>query len=112
MPDNDADSTERAVGDIGMARERTDLAWNRSGLAVAATVAIVLRRLWPLHGGREDITLALIGAGGLIWAVGMRLGRRMTQKHRVEGSMGESACRLLTLGTMLLALAGFVGGIL
>jgi uncharacterized membrane protein YidH (DUF202 family) len=108
----DNDNAERAPRDTGLARERTELAWNRSGLAVAVTVAIVLRRLWPLHGGREDATLALIAAGGVIWAVGMRLGGRLAHEHRAGGSMGESACRMLTAGTLLLALAGFVGGIL
>ncbi len=108
MPDDDA---ERSARDRGLARERTDLAWNRSGLAVVATVAIVLRRLWPLHGGREDITLALIAAGAVFWVVGMRLGRRLARPTGDEGPMSESACRLLATGTLVLAIAGFVGGI-
>src|SRR5580704_15808165 len=108
--ENSGASEKPIEQDSGLARERTDLAWNRSGLAVAATVAIVLRRLWPLHGRREDITLALIASGAVIWAVGMRLGRRLAHPRRDEGTMGESACRMLTLGTLILAVAGFVGG--
>jgi Domain of unknown function (DUF202) len=108
---NYADS-EEAAGDPGLARERTDLAWNRSGLAVAVTAAIVLRRLWPLHGGRADVTLALIATGVVIWASGMWIGRRLARSGASDGSIGESGCRLLTLGTLILALAGCVGGIL
>lgn len=106
MPPDDETDRDR---DLGLARERTDLAWNRSGLAVAATVAIVLRRLWPLHGGREGLTLALIASGGFVWAAGMRLSRHL---NRPEGTIGESGCRMLTLGTVILAVAGIVGGIL
>ena len=78
---------------------------------MAVTVAIVLRRLWPLHGNREVLALALIVAGAVIWVVGMRLGR-LTHPRRDDSTLGERACRLLTLGTLVLALAGFVAGIL
>ena len=98
--------------DSGLARERTDLAWNRSGLAVVATVAIVLRRLWPLHGDREFIALALIAVGAVAWVVGMRLGRRIARAAGTDRTLGESGCRMLTTGTLALALAGFVVGVL
>lgn len=103
---------ELMARDIGLARERTDLAWNRSGLAVAATVAIVLRQLWPLHGGREVLALSLIAAGAIVWAVGMRLSRRLAGSGGDGGPMNESVCRVLTIGTVLLAIAGLVAGIL
>jgi uncharacterized membrane protein YidH (DUF202 family) len=107
------EATEGPTGrDSGLARERTDLAWNRSGLAVAVTVAIVLRRLWPLHGKREFIAFALIAVGAVTWVVGMRLGRRIGMSAGADGTLGESACRILTTGTLLLALAGFVVGVL
>jgi uncharacterized membrane protein YidH (DUF202 family) len=111
VPDNDNPDDDSGL-DQRLARERTDLAWNRSGLAVAVTVAIALRRLWPLHGDREGITLALIAVGAVIWAVGMRLGRRLPRPDRAQGPMSESACRMLAAGTLVLAIAGFVGGIL
>jgi VIT1/CCC1 family predicted Fe2+/Mn2+ transporter len=98
--------------DPGLARERTDLAWNRSGLAAAVTVAIVLRRLWPLHGDREALAMALIAAAAVIWVVGMRLGRRMGRTVGAHGVPGESTCRMVTIGTLLLAASGFVAGIL
>ena len=98
--------------DSGLARERTDLAWNRSGLAVAVTVAIVLRRLWPLHGDRAVVALALIATGAVTWVVGMRLGRSIGSSANAGGTLGESACRMLTIGTVMLATAGFVVSIL
>jgi hypothetical protein len=98
--------------DAGMARERTDLAWNRSGLAVAVTVAIVLRRLWPLHGDKEDAALALIAAGAATWVVGMYLGGRMGRTAGHRGPLGEPACRLLTIGTLALALGGLIISVL
>jgi len=109
----DQDAVGGTVGrDSGLARERTDLAWNRSGLAVAITVAIVLRRLWPLHGDRAIVALALIAIGAVTWVVGMRVGRSFASSSHADGTLGESACRMLTIGTFVLATAGFVAGIL
>jgi uncharacterized membrane protein YidH (DUF202 family) len=108
----EGDDREGTAREIDLARERTDLAWNRSGLAVAAAVTIVVRRLWPLRSGREVITLALIAAGALMWAMGMWLSRRLPSRGGVPGTMGKSGCRLLTLGTVVLAVAALVGGVL
>jgi uncharacterized membrane protein len=109
----DEDPPAESVGrDSGLAVERTHLAWNRSGLAGAVTVAIVLRRLWPLNGDRTVLALALIAAGGAMWVVGMRLGRRIGQAAGAERTLGESACRLMAVGTVLLAMAGFIVSIL
>jgi drug/metabolite transporter (DMT)-like permease len=98
--------------DSGLARERTDLAWNRSGLAAAVTVAIVLRRLWPLHGDKEVLALALIAVAAVIWVVGMRLGRRIGRTVGAHDVPAELTCRMVTIGTLLLAASGFVAGIL
>jgi len=100
--DNDEES------DPGLARERTELAWNRSGLAVAATVAIILRRLWPLSGDRAVLVLALIGAGAVLWVVAMRLGRRARVRNGNGGALGDSTCRALTIGTLILAAGAFI----
>ena len=92
----------------GLARERTELAWNRSGLAVAVTVAIVLRRLWPLSGNKEVVAGLLIASGAIIWAVGMRLGHRARVGADNRGALSPSSFRALTVGTLMLAAAGFV----
>ncbi|HZM55519.1 MAG TPA: DUF202 domain-containing protein [Acidimicrobiales bacterium] len=99
------------ASDPGLAAERTDLAWNRSGLAVVVAVAIMLRRLWPLEGYKSVIALALIAAGATAWAVGMRLARRKRPDTRASGMLGVSTCRMLTVGTVILAAAGLLIGV-
>ena len=47
----------------GLTSERTDLAWNRSGLAIVACVAVLLRRIWPLRRTEQIVALACISAG-------------------------------------------------
>jgi uncharacterized membrane protein YidH (DUF202 family) len=109
----DEDAPAEPVGrDSGLAVERTYLAWNRSGLAGAVTVAIVLRRLWPLHGDRTVLALALIAIGAAMWVFGMRLGRRIGRAAGADRTLGESACRMMAVGTVLLATAGFIVSIL
>jgi uncharacterized membrane protein YidH (DUF202 family) len=100
------------VRDSGLAHERTELAWNRSGLAVLAAVAIMLRRLWPLQGYRSVVALVLIAAGATAWAVGMHLARRAKLDTRDGGMLGAPTLRMLTLGTLVLAAAGFLLGAL
>jgi uncharacterized membrane protein YidH (DUF202 family) len=95
-----------------LAAERTILAWNRSGLAVAVTVVIVLRRLWPLHGDREDLALGLIAIGALTWLVGMRIAHRTGVPTGSQPALSRSAARILTVGTVALAAAAFVAGCL
>jgi hypothetical protein len=105
----DDDAFEHPGGrDSGLAHERTELAWNRSGLAVAVTIAIVLRRLWPLHGGTEVLALALIAGGATTWVVGMQLGRRVGSAAVGARTLAEPAGRMLTIGTLTLAIAGLV----
>ena len=103
---------EDGTRDLGLARERTELAWSRSGLSVAATVAVTLRRLWPLTGDKAVLALALIAVGAVIWVLGMQLGRR--QRLRAEGGGAATALtfRMLTIGTLTLAVAAFVVGLL
>ncbi len=97
--------------DPGLAAERTDLAWNRSGLAVVVAVAIMLRRLWPLEGYKSVVALVLIAAGAIAWAGGMRLARRKRPDTRAAAGLGVSTCRMLTVGTLVLAAAGFLLGV-
>ena len=54
--------------DVGLAGERTVLAWNRSGLAVVVCVAVLLRRVWPLHGTDQEVALGLIAGAVVVWA--------------------------------------------
>jgi hypothetical protein len=97
--------------DPGLARERTELAWNRSGLAVAVTVAIIVRRLWPLSSNGAILVLLLIAFGAAVWVVAMRIGRSARDRSADSGALAESTCRMLTIGTLLLAGSAFVVGL-
>jgi uncharacterized membrane protein len=111
LDDQDA-ASEGGARDLGLARERTELAWSRSGLSVAATVAIILRRLWPLTGDKAVVALVLIAVGAIFWVVGMQLGRRKRPGAGAGGALATSTCRMLTIGTLVLAAAGFVVGLI
>jgi hypothetical protein len=93
----------------GLARERTELAWSRSGLSVAVTVAVTLRRLWPLTGDKEVVALILIAVGAVIWVLGMQFGRR--RRLGSEAAVTASTLQMLTIGTLILAAAAFIVGL-
>jgi uncharacterized membrane protein YidH (DUF202 family) len=102
---------EHPPRDPGLASERTALAWNRSGLAVLVVVAVLVRRLWPLQGGTSVVILTVAGAGGLVWAAGLVLTRGGLHQES-SGVLTVAGGRALTAGTLLLALAGFLLGLL
>ncbi len=87
-------------------------AWNRSGLALLVAVAIMLRRLWPLEGTTTVVIIIILSAGAILWAVGMLLSRRPRLDMSTNGVATRSHFRILTLGTLVLALAGFLLGLL
>lgn len=94
--------------DPGLAGERTALAWNRSGLAVVVCVAVLLRHIWPLHGTDQEVALGLIAGAVVVWAVVLAV---LTLAARAPGAAmphGANLFRLMTAGTLLLALVGFV----
>lgn len=95
--------------DHGLAHERTDLAWNRSGLAFAVSVAVLVRRLWPLHGTDQFIALACISIGAIAWALALSVGRALwsrapLERHHLSGRRAA----VITAGTIALSLAAFV----
>ena len=94
--------------DIGLAAERTVLAWNRSGLAVVVCVAVLLRHVWPLRGTDHAVALGLIGAAVIVWAVAFLVLARSRSKLGSSVSHGEAFFRLITAGTLLLAVVGVV----
>jgi len=78
---------------------------------VLGVVAILLRRLWPLEGVRTAVALGLAAAGAVTWLVGMRLSARLARGPVPAGSLGEPTLRLVTAGTVLLAVAGVVASV-
>ena len=108
-PTGSAGRTGRA--DHGGAAERTDLAWNRSGLALVVCVAVLLRRLWPLHGTDQVIALAAVSVGAAAWGLALRIGRNVSRGARdLRGVLGGDALALMAAGTVALAVGGFVLG--
>ncbi len=103
--DDPADGPADDLGDPGLAGERTELAWSRSGLAAVAAVAVLVRHLWPLRGGRVDLVLALVATGSVLW-VAAALSARRRSGRRSAGRVGTF--RLVTVATVLLAVAGAV----
>jgi uncharacterized membrane protein YidH (DUF202 family) len=96
----------------GLAQERTDLAWSRSGLAVVVCVAVLLRRVWPLRGTDQAVALACISAGAGIWALALLVGRTVLRRATGEGRrLSGRRASALTVGTLALALAAFVLGL-
>lgn len=108
---------EKEPIDEGLAHERTDLAWNRTGLAVVVCIAVLLRRLWPLDATGQVVALGCISAGAVAWAVALWMGR--TASHRAHSVHAGTDPRLMnpnravaiTVGTLTLALAAFALGL-
>ncbi len=94
--------------DAGLARERTVLAWNRSGLAAVVCIAVLLRRIWPLHGEAQTLALGLIAASAIVWALVLLGVVTARSGHAAQAVMDRRVFRLMTLGTVVLAVTGFV----
>jgi len=99
--------------DEGLAPERTQLAWGRTGLAVVVAVGVLARRAWTERGSTSTTTLAalglaVVGAGALAWMAGMRGSRQLEEAGRPHGLHGRRAFALISGGTVLLAVGGLV----
>ena len=93
----------------GLAEERTDLAWTRSGIALLGAFAILARRVWSGSPATADLAaLALLGVAGFGWAVGI-LGWRLAHHRRDEAQPRRPGELLaVSIGTVALAGAGLI----
>ena len=91
--------------DHGLTGERTDLAWNRSGLAVVACVAVLLRRIWPLRGTDQIVALACISAGALAWGLALTVGALWSRSTGARWHLSPRRAAVITAGTLALAVA-------
>ncbi len=92
---------EGGTSDPGLAGERTSLALNRSGLALAVCVAAALRRIWPLDRPGSILAVALIAGGAGLWSLALVGGR--LSGPRPDGPMPARSLRRISIGTLLLA---------
>jgi hypothetical protein len=100
------------VWDEGLSPQRTELAWGRTGLAMAAAVVVLARRAWALGGGFEVAAIVVVAVGGLVWLAGMRLSRDLHAHMEPHGLAGTRAFAYVTAGTVLLAVGASVFGVL
>jgi hypothetical protein len=82
------------------------LAWNRSGLAAVVCIAVLLRHVWPLHGASQYVALGLIATAAILWGVALLMLARSTPDGDGNVIVGPRVFRLLTAGTLLLAIIG------
>ncbi len=101
-------SRVRVPVDRGLARERSALAWNRSGLAVVVCMAVLVRHLWPIEGAGRDVAVCLIAAAAIVWSIALLAFTRSNGDRDADALLGSHVLQLMTAGTMLLALVGFL----
>jgi uncharacterized membrane protein YidH (DUF202 family) len=98
--------------DEGLAPERTQLAWGRTGLAVVAVLGVLARRVWVLNGGIGIVALVVVALGALVWLAGMHGSRRLEAGMEPHGPAGQGTFRLIMAGTLLLAVGALLFGVL
>ena len=101
---NDFDPDGR---DPGLAAERTDLAWNRSGMSLLACGTAVMRGLAhpPLDKGNLAVGAAILGLAAFSWALGAWHARRSGAKGR--GAATARDLWPISLGVALVGVAAF-----
>ena len=98
--------------DESLAAERTQLAWSRTGLAMVVAIGVLARRVYTLNGAADIVGLGIVGVGAVIWMIGMRESRRLELRMEPHGMTGRLPLRLITVGTVLMAVGGLVFGFL
>ena len=77
----------------GLAEERTDLAWTRSGIALLGAFAILVRRVWSGSPTTVDLAaLALLGVAGFGWAVASSVGDSRTTDATKHSRAARVSC--------------------
>jgi uncharacterized membrane protein YidH (DUF202 family) len=97
--------------DPGLAAERTDLAWDRSGLSMIACGAAIVRGLGrpALPAAHVAVGTCVLLLGGITWFLGAWHARR----RRARASRPTTAADLLPIavGVALVGAAAFVLGV-
>lgn len=90
--------------DVGFARERTALAWSRTGLGFAGGGAVLLRLFAGADVGVAPLWLsvALVGLGAVAWAWRWHAAR---PAPAIDTPLGRAAARTLAVGLALVVVA-------
>jgi hypothetical protein len=67
--------------------------------------------VWTLDGVADIVGLVMVAGGALIWMIGMRESRRLEVRMEPHGMTGRLPFRLITAGTVLVAIGGLVFGL-
>jgi uncharacterized membrane protein YidH (DUF202 family) len=96
------------------ADERTDLAWNRSGLAIIGCGLVVMRGLTVQGLSRRDVAVgaAILGLGMASYLLAGWNARRRLAPGRIEEAASASDLFPLAAGVAIIGLAAFVLGLL
>jgi len=99
----------RDTGPVAGAHQRTDLAWSRTGLAIAIVVLIVVRRLPQGSTAYPTLIVGLLAGGLATWSLGLWLAHRAIHANLTPWpTLGPRTLRLVTIGVVLIAGAAFV----
>ena len=94
--------------DDGLSPERTALAWNRTGMAFLIAVAALGRRVWPIDQGNHGFVLLALGIAAAAFLGSLWFASRLRTHARYGGeTLDPHAFRLVSAGTLVLAIAGF-----
>ena len=95
-------------GGGGLAAERTDLAWNRSALALLACGAAVLKGFPPAGlSARHVVGAVILVLGGLTWVLGAYAARRRSSSATRTAAIRQDLLPV-ALGTSVVGAAIFV----
>lgn len=99
--------------DPGLAAERTDLAWNRSGLALLACGAVVAKGMTvgdpvPARAAAGTVILVL---GGIVWALGWWQARRRSRPGASRQIAAPRDLLPVALGTAAVGFVAFALGL-
>lgn len=91
--------------DVGVANERTALAWQRTALSLLAGAAIMIRLTWGDLGGRTLIPLggAILLSGWVFWESRVRYAHRAGPQSQMR-RRGGRAPMALTLAISVIAM--------
>jgi uncharacterized membrane protein YidH (DUF202 family) len=97
-----------------LADERTDMAWNRSGLAILACGLLVMRGLALQNLPRSDVAVGgvILGLGILSYLLAGWQARRRHSGTRVETAARASDLAPLAVGVAVIGVAAFILGLL